>query len=316
MNSSSDSESVESDSSDEHPIAVQKNVPKPPAKSNVDLLLELDDFAPVGQTTLVPSFGNILSPLSSNQSSSLPATQLTQQNVRKTVAPSFVPSVKTEILNKINGHNELSILARFTRSPHAMPKMISVELTLTNHDNKEALTNIHWTQKSSDLSIYNSAPIMQLLPGSVTLGALGVDYKDSIQPLVLEVSWFIAGMERKSDVVLRVPAGELVQPLSMSEDDFIGEQVKLKGMNEHMAQVTLKNVNLEIQKAVFEIFNVARVITEEQNIFRFSGQTLSSNCLVLLTITKQESLATVCVNCEKMVIGSVLLNEIKGLLSQ
>jgi len=40
---SSDSESVESDSSDEHPVAVQKNVSKPSAKSNVDLLLELDD---------------------------------------------------------------------------------------------------------------------------------------------------------------------------------------------------------------------------------------------------------------------------------
>lgn len=50
--------------------------------------------------------------------------------------------------------------------------------------------------------------------------------------------------------------------------------------------------------------------------FRFSGQTLSSNCLVLLTITKQESSVTVCVNCEKMVVGSVFLNEIKGLLSQ
>lgn len=40
-------------------------------------------------------------------------------------------------------------------------------------------------------------------------------------------------------------------------------------MNEHMAQVTLKNINLDIQKAVFEIFNVARVITEEENIFRY-----------------------------------------------
>lgn len=40
---SSDSESVESDSSDEHPVSVQKNVSKPSTKSNVDLLLELDD---------------------------------------------------------------------------------------------------------------------------------------------------------------------------------------------------------------------------------------------------------------------------------
>lgn len=67
---------------------------------------------------------------------------------------------------------------------------------------------------------------MQLLPGSVTLGALGVDFKDSIQPLALEVSWFSAGMERKSDVALRVPIGELVQPLSMSEEDFVSEQGK------------------------------------------------------------------------------------------
>lgn len=40
---SSDSESVESDSSDEPAVVVQKNVSKPSAKSNVDLLLELDD---------------------------------------------------------------------------------------------------------------------------------------------------------------------------------------------------------------------------------------------------------------------------------
>lgn len=77
------------------------------------------------------------------------------------------------------------------------------------------------------MSIHNSTPIMQLLPGSVTLGALGVDFKDSIQPLALEVSWFSAGMERKSDVTLRVPIGELFQPLSMSEEDFINEQGKI-----------------------------------------------------------------------------------------
>lgn len=78
------------------------------------------------------------------------------------------------------------------------------------------------------MSIQNSAPIAQLPPGSVTLSALGVDYKDSIQPLIMEVSWFTASMERKSEVVLRVPIGELVQPLSMSEEDFISEQGKIK----------------------------------------------------------------------------------------
>lgn len=76
------------------------------------------------------------------------------------------------------------------------------------------------------MDIHNSTPIAQLSPGSVTLSALGVDYKDSIQPLIMEVSWFTAGMERKSEVVLRVPIGELIQPLSVSEKDFISEQGK------------------------------------------------------------------------------------------
>jgi len=31
-------------------------------------------------------------------------------------------------------------------------------------------------------------------------------------------------MERKSEVMLRVPIGELFQPLSMSEEDFVSEQ--------------------------------------------------------------------------------------------
>jgi len=57
--------------------------------------------------------------------------------------------------------------------------------------------------------------------------------------------------------------------------------VKLKGMNEHMAQVTLKNVNLEIQKAVFEIFNVARVITEEQNTFRYTFVNIITICSLM-----------------------------------
>lgn len=44
--------------------------------------------------------------------------------------------------------------------------------------------------------------------------------------------------------------------------------VKLKGMNEHMAKVTLTKVGLEIPKVVFEIANVTRVITEKENTFR------------------------------------------------
>jgi AP-3 complex subunit beta len=48
-------------------------------------------------------------------------------------------------------------------------------------------------------------------------------------------------------------------------------------------------------------------------VFRFAGQTLSSKSLVLVTIKMLENdQANISVNCEKMVIASMLLNEIKS----
>jgi len=39
-------------------------------------------------------------------------------------------------------------------------------------------------------------------------------------------------------------------------------------MNEHIAKVTLSKNNKEIPKAIFEIANVTRVISENEHIFR------------------------------------------------
>ncbi|XP_050430715.1 AP-3 complex subunit beta-2 isoform X2 [Adelges cooleyi] len=309
--SSSDSESVESDSSEDEMLN-KKVIKTEEHRSNVDLLLALDDFVPSSQT-LLPSLGGMHSPVNNQSLSNHSLTSCSG----KVVAPSFVPSLNTEILSKIKGHNELSMLARFTRSANVFSNtMVNVELSYTNHDQKETLTNIHLIQKSPDMSIHNSATIMQLLPGSVILGALGVDFKDSIQPLLMQVTWYVAGMERKSEIVLRVPIGELLQPYSITADNFISEQGKLKGMNEHVAKVTFANINMDVPKSVYEVANVTKVLSENKNIFRFSGQTLSSNCLVLLTIKIEDSSATIFVNCEKMVVGSVFLNEIKGLFSK
>ncbi|XP_050533343.1 AP-3 complex subunit beta-1 isoform X2 [Daktulosphaira vitifoliae] len=306
--SSSDSESVESDSSEDEMVNKKMTKIIEPT-SNVDLLLALDDFVPTSQT-LLPSMGSILSPANNQLSTNQPPNSVLKQ----VIAPKFVPSIKTEILNKIKGHNELSMLARFTRSSHIFSNtMVNVELSYTNHDQKEALTNIRLIQKSSDLSIHNSVPVIQLLPGSVVLGALGIDFKDSTQPLVMEVFWYLSGMERKSDIIFRAPMGELLQPLAISEEEFLNEQAKLKGMNEHVAKVSPYNKNTNVLKAIFEVANVTNV-SERDNVFRFSGQTFSSNCLVLLTVKIQDSTLTITVNCEKMVVGSVLLNEIKNIL--
>lgn len=51
------------------------------------------------------------------------------------------------------------------------------------------------------------------------------------------------------------------------------------------------------------------------NIYRYSAQTLGSQSLLLMTIIyKEASNVTIVVNCEKMVVGSMILNEIKNRL--
>lgn len=39
-------------------------------------------------------------------------------------------------------------------------------------------------------------------------------------------------------------------------------------MNEHMAKINISSAITDVPKAVFEIANVTRVITEKENIFR------------------------------------------------
>lgn len=49
------------------------------------------------------------------------------------------------------------------------------------------------------------------------------------------------------------------------------------------------------------------------NVYRFAAHTLASKSLVLMTIKFVDAgQLEICVNCEKMVIGSILLNEFKS----
>lgn len=64
--------------------------------------------------------------------------------------------------------------------------------------------------------------------------------------------------------------------------------------------------------------NCSVVFQKKKNYFlfcRYSAQTLASQSLLLMTIIyKEASSVTIVVNCEKMVVGSMILNEIKNRL--
>nr|CAD7396285.1 unnamed protein product [Timema cristinae] len=283
--------------------SVKSTTPKP--KSNLDLLLELDDVPPTITPVMTPSLGGLLTPLTS---------PVVSMSIQPTSA-SYIPLVPTELVNKMAGGG-LSVSSRFTRSPHLFsPAMVSIELTFTNLG-ADDITDIKVGSKnlSPGMSMHDFAPVSILPIGATLPGTIGVDFNDSTHPLSFEI---VLGDERNCRVILKPPVGELVRPVIMPEALFVTEQNKLRGMNEHSGGVTLPPTcgnQKQLCQRVFEAANVAAIPSTELDTLRFAGQTLSSKSLVLVTVKRPESAAqaNISINCEKMVVGSMLLNEIKS----
>lgn len=283
---------------------------KKPEKSNLDLLLDLSDIAPTGPI-MTPSMGGFLTPTQS-------ATNLLTSNTSRfeLVGPSYIPTAKHELLNKMTGRG-LQILYRFIRSPHLYSaKMISIELTFKN-DAHEDLTNIHISNKTltNGMEINEFAAIPKLGVGQAVQNILGIDFNDSTQAINFEIT----SSAGPAKVSLKSAVGELIRSVLISEIVFKEEQSQLRGMNEHSANIPTEfNTPAAIRAKIFELANVASVAkttTGEASdlVLYFAGQTMSSKSLVLITVQKQDqqNKVSVTVNCEKMVVGSMLLNEIK-----
>lgn len=272
-------------------------------KSNLDLLLDLDDFSTGGGSIMTPSLGGFLTPLNVQSS-------FISDNI-ELVAPSYIPLNSNELLNKISGYG-LGVTYRFTRAPHLFSSnMISIELVFTNNGNND-LQDISIGKKTlpSGMLINDFAPIGFLGVKSTNFGTMGIDMNDSSQPINFEIK-SKAGV---SNITFKAPIGELIRSVSMSESAFKIERAKLRGMTEHTASISLMNGNGDVvclQQRIYETANVKSILSGEENVLNFAGQTMSSKSLVLITVLINDSQATVTVNCDKIVVGSMLLNEIK-----
>ena len=90
---------------------------------------------------------------------------------------------------------------------------------------------------------------------------------------------------------------------------------KLTGMNENTGTVDLPDVNLEpksLCNKIYETANVLQVGGSEENRYRFAGKTIVSGSDVLVTVKiGDDNKAKITVNCDKMVIGSMLMKDLK-----
>nr|XP_016939314.1 AP-3 complex subunit beta-2 isoform X2 [Drosophila suzukii] len=295
----------------------EKKTEQPASKSNLDLLLDLDDIPPIGPV-MTPSLGGFLTPgtpLMAGQ-----AAPLQPQHARnrvELVGPSHIEFKHKELLNKVSGHG-LQLGYRFTRSPHLYSSsMCSIELQFQNRGEKE-ITAIHLGQTTlpAGMQLNEFAPVTILQPQQTASGVLGVDFNDSTHAVDLE----LISSAGSSRLQLKPPVGELVRSVQIGESCHREERAKLRGMNEHQCELRGLRRDLidvaALRQKVFECINVAHTHSSSSGqLHCFAGQTLSSKSLVLLTLHWQtEEALTLLVNCEKMVIGSMVLNELRNAL--
>uniref|UniRef100_A0A1A9WCN6 AP-3 complex subunit beta n=1 Tax=Glossina brevipalpis TaxID=37001 RepID=A0A1A9WCN6_9MUSC len=291
-----------------------KQLMNKPEESNLDLLLDLSDIPPIGPV-MTPSLGGFFTPIAPIQT--IGFVPPSAEGRVDLVGPSYISYNYKELLNKLSAHG-LQINYRYTRSPHLYSSsMVSIELQFSNQGVEE-INNIQMDQKTlpRGMRMQEFTPINILTPGQFAIGILGVDFNDSTHALVFEICSSL-GTKRISFKPL---IGELVRSVQLSEVMFKEERTKLRGMNEHQTKLLLnENVFdvLGLKQKIFECVNVALIgqeISDHQQQLYFAGQTMSSKSLLLITCSWSQQLngdnLIFQVNCEKMIIGSMILNEL------
>ncbi|XP_061750606.1 AP-3 complex subunit beta-2 isoform X11 [Nerophis ophidion] len=343
----SDSESSQSESEDsESEVEVKKKKktmeskapPKPVKKDNKKekkemSLLDLDDFepAPSPQVTPVNAF------LSNSLVTDLEGLSLSDSVLSPTATSPCSGQKSYELLHRITGEG-LSVEYCFSRQPFgADANMVAVQMQFTNSAAADA-KNLHMedVKLQSGMRV-KEFPEIELLPaGESATAQMGIDFCDSTQA----ANFQLCTHTRKFFVSIQPPVGELMKPFFMTENEFKKEQAtllqrlgQLMGMNEITEKLTLdekcRNEHAIVQK-VASAANLSRVPCGADNecsppvppplllpAHRFAGKTVTSGSLVLVTVaTKEEGAAQLTVNCEKMVIGTMLVKDILLALTQ
>ncbi|XP_047228959.1 AP-3 complex subunit beta-1 isoform X2 [Girardinichthys multiradiatus] len=314
--SSSDSESDSEEDSDSDSPALQKKTvvktePKVEVRSKKEVsLLDLDDFSPA------PPSAPKSSVFSSSLLSDLEGLSLSVSSTMQVTTSSFGPVKTYELLHHMTGKG-LSAKYHFPRQTCLyQPSMVAVQVILTNGSD-HSLEEIHIGDRSpASLNIHCFNTVERLESEASVTVSMGIDFSDSTQA----ANFQLCTKEDQFSVSIQPAVGELLMPSTMKESDFCNEQKKLMGMNETSATITMATANTSkqnISKQVLSVANVGVVSSDQNNLQRFAGRTISSRALVLVTLELRESsTALLTINTEKSVMASMLLRDLKQALSQ
>jgi len=221
-----------------------------------------------------------------------------------------------ELLDKVTTGG-LRVRYRFTRHPHLYsPRMVTVELTFTNHSS-EPVSVIKLGSKSlpPGMSLHEFPAVSNIGSEESRTVSLGVDYKDTTQPAKFD----IVIDNRPFTVAISCPMGELVRPLNLPLVDFKKEQSKLKGMHEHSVSLGLPSAGSDVKtvtEKLYQTANILQVPSGENELLLFAGQTSSSSTLVLVSLSLATPDTKLTVNTDNIVLGSMIMKEIKTALEK
>uniref|UniRef100_A0A3B5MU74 AP-3 complex subunit beta n=1 Tax=Xiphophorus couchianus TaxID=32473 RepID=A0A3B5MU74_9TELE len=220
-----------------------------------------------------------------------------------------------ELLHRITGEG-LSVEYCFSRQPFSPDaNMVAVQMQFTNSSTSDT-KNLHMedVKLQSGMRVKDFPEIESLPAGETATAVMGIDFCDSTQA----ANFQLCTHTRKFFVSIQPPVGELMRPVFLTENEFKKEQGQLMGMNEITEKLTLdakcRNEHAIVQR-VTTAANLSRVPCGSDR--EFAGRTVTSGSLVLVTVaTREEGAAQLTINCEKMVIGTMLVKDILLALTQ
>ncbi|XP_077567335.1 AP-3 complex subunit beta-2 isoform X6 [Stigmatopora nigra] len=332
--SPSDSQDSESEVDVKKKKLVQSKAPSKPATKDSKKemsLLDLDDFepAPSPQATPLNSF------LSSSMVADLEGLSLSDNVLSPTAISPSGAQKSFELLHRITGEG-LSVEYCFSRQTFGPdPKMVAVQVHFANSAAVEA-KNLHMedVKLQSGMRVQEFQEIELLPAGETATAVMGIDFCDSTQA----ANFQLCTHTRKFFVSIQPPVGELMKPVFMTENEFKKEQGQLMGMNEITEKLTLDAMCRDehaIVQRVTAAANLSRVPCGSDKecspplplplplsplpvpTYRFAGRTASGGSLVLVSVTtKDDGSAHLTLNCDKMLIGTMLVKDVLLALTQ
>ncbi|XP_047140481.1 AP-3 complex subunit beta-1 isoform X1 [Hydra vulgaris] len=270
-----------------------------------DMLLDLNDFSVSPKNdvniNLVPSLVSDMESLSVDPKN---CNSLSLQSSQKN-------SKSFELLSKINGKGLIAYY-RFPRTPCIYSgTMVAVEMEFTNSSNADVKRlRIENKKLLSGALMQEFNEVASISPKESITVTVGIDFKDTVQPVTFD----LCTESGKFTVQIKVPVGELMRGVSLTQHEFTTQQKKLTGMTESKLACHLTESLPVLVSKIIEAVSMTQSPTVNENVLRFSANLISSGLPVLLSIKNDGNNSQIIVNLEKISIGSLLVKEIKNAL--